>query len=231
MTDEKEMKFKAKLVEYQEIQHLRDFWSRGMATREQIFIPLGAVIVSFFWTFYLTSPNNSTRIYFPIIGWVLFFAIMSYWRYLSDHVDQQIVGMYPRMLELEKDLGMEVQGSYYFGNLNRESKNYLAKELGNVTDTVVNNWDYRDLKDHIHKQKLTEEPHDYLLRVWKKFKKNSVTRRGHAFEEKLITLIIVIWFLIDVWLIFRAHFRVGYLFVCIGILLIVLSSWKEILKL
>lgn len=192
-------KFKAKLVEYQEIQHLRDLWSKGMGGREQIFIPLGAAIVSFFLTFslkfYLESPKIG--IYFLLIGWGLFSLVMVYWRYLSHHVDQQIVGMYPRMLELEKDLEMETQASYYFRNLNQESKNYLARELGNVTSTEVNNWDYCTFKNYIRNQNLNKKPHDYLLSVWDKFKNHSVTSRGHAYGNILIASIIGIWLVID----------------------------------
>lgn len=219
MTDE-DKEFEAKLVEYQELQHLRDIWSKGMGAREQIFIPLGAAIVSFFVTVYLKSLDGSSpdvKIYFLFIGWALFSLIMFYWRYLSHIVDQQIVGMYPRMLELESQLGMEMQASYYYRNLNLKAKNRLAEIVSGLTCEELKKWDYRKFKRYLSANK-SNSPYYYLLKVWDDFvsvnnapwfnkflarccrvhlMNYSVTSRGHAIQNVIIGCMIGFWLTID----------------------------------
>jgi hypothetical protein len=202
---------KAKLVEYQEIQHLRDLWSKGMATWGQILLPISFAIVSYFLKMYIDSGNDK----FLWVGWLLFLFVMLFWRVEVYLIDQQIVGLYPRLLEIESDCEMEAQASYYFRNLNRDAKNYLAKRLcddvDNVTCTELRNWDYRALRKYISNKGMAKKPHDYLLEVWDEFKHDkwaswlpsvnySVTGRGHIWKNFIIVIVIVIWFVCNMWI-------------------------------
>lgn len=210
------MTWDKKLEEYKEIQHRREFLSKSMQTWGQIFIPLSTAIVSFFVAQFLmsnTTTLSTLNIWFLWVGWGSFLLAMVYWRSVVHHIDQQIVGMYPRMLELEKDLKFQIQASYYLRNLNPEAKKYLA-DLIKVPYEDLKNWDYRALKKHFLTNKLDSIYHN-LLKVWDwfvleenapftyklstiilgiRFVNYSVTSRGHRRQNVIITLLIVIWF-------------------------------------
>ncbi|MEA1893981.1 MAG: hypothetical protein U9N36_02015 [Euryarchaeota archaeon] len=112
--------------EYEEIQKLRQLWSRAIMTWNQIMIPLCAAIITFFVTQLLKFKEIGWGFQFLLFGWILFTALIIYWRFLVHHIDHNIVGMYPRILELEKEKGMETQADYYFRDLNKKSKKKLA---------------------------------------------------------------------------------------------------------
>lgn len=73
---------------------------------------------------------------------MLFTLCMVYWRWVVHHIDRQIVGMYLRMIELEKERKMETQTAYYYRNLNKKSIKYLASKL-EVPFDELKNQDFR----------------------------------------------------------------------------------------
>ena len=135
------------IEEYKELQYLRGLWSSGMGGWGNIFVPLAAAIFAFFVTQYLTTDCSGNNVIFLWVGWVLFLVVMLYWRLTVHHIDQQIVAMYPRMLELEGILGMEMQSSYYFNNLREKAKISLANKI-NISYDELKKWDYRIYKKH-----------------------------------------------------------------------------------
>jgi len=97
-------------LEYELIHKIRMNWSDAMMRWRQISIPLCATIVSFF---------VLLNVKLWLLGWFVGLCILLYWRFIEKHIDTQIVGFYPRILELEKELGMNFYSHYIFNNLNR----------------------------------------------------------------------------------------------------------------
>ena len=177
--------------EYEQLHRLRELWSRAIMIWGQIFIPLGAAIIAFFVTQIPDFANRGWTTPFLFIGWALFSVCMMYWRWIVHQIDRQIVGLYPRMLELEKERKMETQTAYYYRNLNKKSIRHLASKLGIPFDELKNQ-DFREFKRKVGQK---GDPHDFLLDVWDKFRHNSVTSRGHNFQDWIVGVLIVIFLL------------------------------------
>lgn len=175
--------------EYEQLHRLRELWSRAIMTWGQIFIPLGAAIIAFFVTRLPDFVNRGWATPFLFVGWALFSLCMIYWRWIVHQIDGQIVGMYPRMLELEKERKMETQTAYYYRNLNKKSIRYLANMLG-IPFNELKNQDFREFKRKVAQK---GDPHDFLLDVWDKFLRNSVTRRGYSFQDWVVGILIVVF--------------------------------------
>ncbi|HEC93042.1 MAG TPA: hypothetical protein ENI51_08650 [Candidatus Atribacteria bacterium] len=175
--------------EYEQLQRLRELWSRAIMTWGQIFIPLGAAIIAFFVTQLLDFANRGWATPFLFIGWTLFSLCMIYWRWIVHQIDRQIVGMYPRMLELEKERKMETQAAYYYRNLNKKSIKYLANKL-EIPFEELKNKDFREFKRKVAQK--GDNPYDFLLDVWDKFLYDSVTSRGHSFQDWVVGILIVV---------------------------------------
>ncbi len=179
--------------EYEEIQKLRQLWSRAIMTWNQIMIPLCAAIITFFVT-------QLREFHFLLFGWALLTAIVIYWRLSVYQIDHNIVGMYRRMLELEKENGMEIQADYYFRHLKRKYKRNLAKELGvqrRFCLGEIKNYDLKDFKNKLKEKKKEKPPIDYLLEILGTFKWKSVTGRGHGIQN-WAPVILLILFLIGI---------------------------------
>lgn len=174
--------------EYEQLHQLRELWSKAVMTWAQIFVPLGAAIIAFFVIQLPDFADRGWAIHFLFIGWFLFFLCMVYWRLVAHHIDRQIVGMYPRMLELEKEKGMETQTAYYYRNLNKKSIKYLANKLG-VKFNELKNRNFRQFKS---KAALKGDPHDFVLDVWDKFLHKSVKSRGHMPQDVIVGILIVV---------------------------------------
>jgi len=172
--------------EYEQLHRLRELWSRAIMTWDQIFIPLGAAIIAFFVTQLPDFANRGWATPFLFIGWALFSLCMIYWRWVVHQIDKQIVRMYPRMLELEKERKMETQTAYYYRNLNKKSIKYLA----NTLRIQLENQDFREFKKKVAQK---GDPHDFLLNVWDNFLQNSVTSRGHSFQDGVVGILIVVF--------------------------------------
>lgn len=128
--------------EYEQLQRLRELWSRAIMTWSQVFIPLGAGIIALFVTQLPNFASQGWSTPFLFVGWMLFTLCMVYWRWVVHHIDRQIVGMYLRMIELEKERKMETQTAYYYRNLNKKSIKYLASKL-EVPFDELKNQDFR----------------------------------------------------------------------------------------
>jgi len=177
--------------EYEEIQRLRELWTRSMITWGQISIPLGAGISALFISQFPIFKKLGWGAQFLLIGVGLFSIIMIHWRLIAHRIDNQIVNFYPRMLELEKENGFEAHATYYFENLSERAKNYLAHRLGIDCKKFRKNYKFRDFKKAIHEKKLREKPIDLLLKVWDDYHKDSVGTRGHKMQDFTVGLIIV----------------------------------------
>ena len=171
--------------EYKEIQGLRALWWRSIMTWGQIFIPLGAAIISFFITQLLNFVDRGWGSPFLLLGWALFTFCMVYWRWVAHNIDSQIVQMYPRMLELEKSLGMETQASYYYSNLHKRAKQQIAKRIG-VQYGELKQMKYRDFVQKISAKQINS--YDLLLTVWDEFGPKSVTSRGHKLQDCAVSV-------------------------------------------
>jgi len=176
--------------EYEQLQRLRELWSRAIMTWGQIFIPLGAAIIAFFVSKLPDFANRGWVTPFLFIGWALFTLCMAYWRWIVHQIDRQIVGMYPRMLELEKERKMETQTAYYYRNLSKKSLKHLANKLKFPFDELKNT-DFREFKRKVAQK--GDNPYDVLLDVWDKFLYDSVTSRGHSFQDWVVGILMVVF--------------------------------------
>ena len=205
--------------EYEEIQKLRQLWSRAIMTWNQIMIPLCAAIITLFVTQLPKFKEVGWGFQFLLFGWILFTALIIYWRLLVHHIDHNIVGMYPRMLELEKEKGRETQADYYFRNLNKTSKKELADKI-EVEFKEIKTYKFRDFKNKVKEnnnketfmtQRDTREhennkvfsyqktPIDLLLEIWDELGWKSVTSRGHGIQNWTLGVLIAL-FLIGIFL-------------------------------
>ena len=98
-------------MECELIHKARMNWTDDMMRWRRISLPLCATIVSFFIVINLELWS---------VGWFLGLCILLYWRRIEKHIDAQIVEFYPRILELEKELGMKFYSHYIFNNLNKQ---------------------------------------------------------------------------------------------------------------
>jgi hypothetical protein len=131
--------------EYEEIQKLRQLWTGSIMKWNQLMIPLCTAIIAFFITQLPELMKINIAFQFLLFGWFLLIIVIIYYRWLVHIIDDNIVGMYPRMLELEKEKGLEIQSDYYYRNLNNRSKNYLA-QLIKIDCNQMNKLNFRDFK-------------------------------------------------------------------------------------
>lgn len=163
--------------EYQELQHLRDLWTHAIMTWAQIFIPLGIGIISLIIAQLHTFIESNLGFQFTFLGWLLYSATVAIWRVMARQIDGQIVQLYPRMLELEKEHKMEIQTRYFFNNLRKEAKKKLAK-LSEGKDIQTKEWKYEDFRD-----RAGTAFYDMLLLIWKQCGRKSVNSRGHFVQN------------------------------------------------
>ena len=92
--------------EYKLIQELRELWSQAIMDWLRLMVPIGAVLFGLFsYIGYLDELRKLSLVWLlPILGWGIFVTVLVTWRIVVCHIDKQIVGMYPRMLELEQGL-------------------------------------------------------------------------------------------------------------------------------
>ena len=181
--------------EYEEIQKLRQLWSHGIMTWNQIMIPLCAAIITFFVTQLPKFMEKGWGFYFLLFGWTLFTMVVLYWRSLVHHIDFNIVGMYPRMLELEKEKNMETQADYYYRNLSNKSKKYLENKF-NLGSNELKNYNFRQFKDKVIENNKEDNPIDILLGLWDEYGWNSVNSRGHGIQNLMFGILIIIFLIL-----------------------------------
>ena len=182
------------IAEYKEIQRLRVLWSSTIHKWNRIFIPIAFAIISLLFTqfsFVLNTEENVKIISFFVLifGGIFLIIFLWFWRANGRRMDKDIVAFYPRLLELEMKLGFEMQFSYYFNHLRYDAKKKLAELVGK-TPEKLNEMDYKEFKEEI------EEPQEKMLEIWKEFKYNSVTGRGHDSHNFFAILIIITYFIL-----------------------------------
>lgn len=181
--------------EYEEIQKLRQLWSHAIMTWNQIMIPLCAAIITFFVSQLPKFIEKSWGFSFLLVGWTLFTMVVLYWRSLVHHIDFNIVGMYPRMLELEREKNMETQADYYYRNLSKKSKKYLGNKL-NLMSNEFKDYKFRQFKDKVRENNNENNPIDLLLELWDEYGWNSVNSRGHGIQNLMFVILIIIFLIL-----------------------------------
>lgn len=178
--------------EYEQIQRLRELWSKSIMTWAQVVLPLSAAIVAFF----VTQARSKTGWDFPllIIGWALFSLVMVYWRCVVHHIDEQIVALYPDMLRLDKTQGWETQTRYYYNNLSKRAKEHLWGKLLGQTGVAPT---YDTFKEKANEKK--EEHYKLLHEVWSKYGFHSVGSRGHAPQDIAVLLVTTFFLVVVLW--------------------------------
>jgi len=160
--------------DYRDMQETRKLYSGLIMGYNSIFIPVGAGAIALaIYSFRENVCGNFDII--PISLWFLFATSMICWRLLCHHVDNQIVDLYYRMMELEEMLGEENQCRYYYSNLNNKGKKMISDSLDKVEYKEINT--YHKFKD-ICKQRQRNF-YTILLNTCHTLGKNSVTARGH----------------------------------------------------
>lgn len=117
-------------LEYDLLHRARMNWTDAMMRWRQIVLPLVAAVVSFFIVL-------STEYW--AVGWFIGGLILLYWRYCENEIDTQIVRFYPRILELEKGLGMTFYSRYIFNNRNTQLRDVAS--LSDVSSDASFNYD------------------------------------------------------------------------------------------
>ena len=177
--------------EYEELQKLRALWSKAIITRDYIFIPLvmGIVAVSL-----SQLPNFPVewRIPFLVFEGILLTASALYWRSLSRSTDKEIVRLYGRMIELEKQNEMDIQTKYFYANLKSEHRKDINKKIG-LDDKNSNFSKFKEAAE----AKQKNYHYDLLLEKWNQHEYESVGTRGHIIHEVFAgSLIGAYWFVV-----------------------------------
>jgi len=199
--------------EHEQIQRLRELWLRGIMTWGQVFLPLSSGIVAFFVT--QSRSESGWDFQLLLIGWAIFSIVIACWRWLVHRLDEQIVGMYPRMLKLDKDRKQETQTTYYYNNLHKRSLLFICEKLSSEGSVLS----YEGFKNIA--QSRGEDFYDLLLGAWNKYGPYSVTSRGHAFQDAFALAAVVGFFVVVLWIECRAWALVGLL------LYLVILPWGQ----
>ena len=197
--------------EYQQVQNLREMWSRFIMTWGQVLIPLGAAIVAFFVSQTAPGGFDSEDCGILLIGWALFAICMVYWRWVVHHLDEQIVRLYPVMLRLDRTNNWDTQTRHYYHSLAKRSKRHLRHALG--VESLPGEYD--DFVDEARHKGL--DRYGILLDVWREFDQNSVGDRGHKIQDILVFTVIVLFLILVLWIQWAAWSLLAlFLFVLLG---------------
>ncbi len=178
--------------EYEQVQRLRELWSRSITTWGQVLLPLGAAIIAFFVLLSKVGTGH-TNFQLLFIGWLLFTICMVYWRLVVYHIDRQIIELYPAMLRLDSTNKWDTQTRYYFNNLANRSRNYLRHQLG--LEHLPDNYDdFVDGAKHQHR-----DHYGLLLSVWRSHGWRSVTSRGHMIQDIAVFTAVVLFLVTILW--------------------------------
>jgi hypothetical protein len=187
------------LDEHRQIQELRKLWSGFIMDWMRVGIPVGGAIFGFF--SYLASLEQVKEFGYswllPLLGWLIFIIPTIMWRIMAHHIDRQIVEMYPRMLELERQLGWKIHATYFYDNLRvKKPKKFLEdtikKEL-KVQDFELKHLSYRQYEE---KSGGRENAYEFLLKVWDKYGHRSETSRGHIPQDWAVAIIAIFTFIL-----------------------------------
>jgi len=139
-------------------------------------------------------PNFPPDWRFPFLifeGLLLTFSAL-YWRWLSLATDNGIVGLYGRMLELEKEKKMDIHTKYYYSYLKSEHR----KEINNKIGIDNNNTNFANFRNAAE-SKREGYHYDILIEKWNELERESVTQRGHEIHNAFsIGLVVAYWLLL-----------------------------------
>jgi len=181
------------IKEYEQVQRLRDLWSRNIMTWGQVFVPLGAAIIAFF-ALQGGAGTGAPNFVLLMLGWGLFTICTVYWRWVVHHIDEQIVGLYPVMLRLESINNWDIHTRYFFNNLAKRSRDYLCHQLG------LEHWtnDYDEFVEETRRQ--GRDQYGSLLSVWREYGYNSVSDRGHKIQDIAVFIVVVLLLILVLWI-------------------------------
>ena len=143
-------------LEYELVHRTRINISDAMMRWRQISFSLCAAILSFFVLL-------NVRLW--ALGWFVGLCVLLYWRFIEKHLDTQIVNLYPRILELERQLGMQFYSRYIFNNRNRQ-----LPEAASISEYLSNGG----------------FNHDGLLSLAKRHGTQFVAPRGHNIHDRFV---------------------------------------------
>lgn len=164
--------------EYDLVQRLREMWTKSIETWARVSLFLGAGIVSIFTTLFVNATSDQ-RLVVGITGWLLFSICMVYWRSLVHHIDDQIVGLYPSMLRLDRINKYETNARYYYSNLTNASLKWLTRNLS--LQEQLRGDEYERFRETVGKKR--KNFYRLLLDVWRTFGRDSVGSRGHSIQD------------------------------------------------
>ncbi len=183
--------------EYEQVQRMREMWSRSTMIWGQVLIPLGAAIIAFFVSIASAGGFDGSDFSFLIVGWAVFSICMFYWRWIVYHIDKQIVGLYPIMLRMEKERKWDIHMRYYFANLANVSRKYLRHALG--LEQVP-----RDYDDFVVEVKRGgKDEYGLLSAIWRQYGTYSVDR-GHRKQNSGVVILIVLFLVLVLWTVWGA---------------------------
>lgn len=131
------MRENAWLVEYRVLQKFRLEWSMMGHRWGYIFVPLCGTILGITWSF---SRENL------FIGILITLALMCFWRYMHHYVDDAIKNLYPRIVEIEEELGMMFTRRYLTQEMRKSrlfNENFKEGEL--VTSDYILKYQDRNI--------------------------------------------------------------------------------------
>jgi len=166
-----------------------------MRSRDQLFLPLAVGI------FALLASNIPAIIKLDpqfmwgllVAGGLLLGTFLGFWRWISHYTDENIVNMYLREVQLEKQLGYIKRSKYIYEHLSCRSKKLLATMVD--TDFKISeNWRYDQFEDKIRSCPLNNT-YDCLILVLQTYGYKSVISRGHHIWDLAALSIFVLWWI------------------------------------
>jgi len=170
--------------EYEQVQRLREMWSRPIMIWGQVLLPVGVAVAGFFVRESLVR-TGGWDFGLLLAGWFLLLICMGYWRWVVHHLDEKVVGLYPTMLRLERKDRRDTQTRYYFSNLAKRSRKHIRHQLG--LERMPNG--YEDFVEGAKQQNV--DHYGLLLDVWHDYGRNSVTDRGHRSQDIAVSVVMV----------------------------------------
>ena len=171
--------------EYEEIRNLRILWSRAIITRDYIFIPLMLSIIAISISQLPNFPKE-WRFEFLVVEVIVVSILGGYWRLSVHDTDKAIVGLYGRMLELEKKYQMDIQTRYYYSHLREEYKKEIWRKLGLQKNNELR---FEEFKKEAEKK--GKDYYDLLIEQWNLHEHESVGTRGHVYHDLFAISIVV----------------------------------------
>jgi hypothetical protein len=121
----------------------------------------------------------------------LFVVPLFTWRIVARHISRQITVMYPRLLELERELKWEVDTVYILNNLSRWGWQELSEILKHTPAPCgqPERRNYLQYKESCRNNGI--DVYAPLLMVWNELGYESVGSRGHTVQDIMVAIVSV----------------------------------------